>query len=142
MDKAALLEQFGISDRTLRRWCDGLGITFNQPKYSEAEVEQLTKIKELLAIKISLDDAIAQITGKRPEPKQAPGRYSNLPGQLQPKAVARALVQQFDQDVMTEVFHLLSQPMTRQEVSQYMDVISSSNDIVDVSYLLEAGVDD
>ena len=118
MDKAALLEQFGVSDRTLRRWCDGLGIVFNQPKYSEAEVEQLTKIKELLAMKIGLDDAIAKITGHRPEPKPAPGRYSNLPGQLQPKVVARALVQQFDQDVMAEFFQLLSQPMTRQEVYQ------------------------
>jgi len=141
MQQAELIELLGISDSYFRKWRAGLGI---EPKatYPDNEVEQFTRIKQELDNGLKLPDAIAQVTGRRPEPKQAPGRYSNLPGQLQPKTVARALVQQFDQDVIAEVFHLLSQPMTRQEVSQYMDVIGGSDDVVDVSYLLEAGSDD
>ena len=141
MEKSEILAELNMSENSLRRWCKALDIPFGAT-FTAEQVDLFHQLKEKMANRVGFDDAIAQITGHRPEPKPAPGRYSNLPGQLQPKTVATAMVQQFDQDVMTEFFKLLSQPMTRQEIAQYMDVIGSSDDVVDVSYLLEAGSDD
>jgi len=140
MQQAELIQQLGISDSYFRKWRAGLGI---EPKanYPDGEIELFNRLKQELESGAKLPEAIATITGRRPEPKQAPGRYSNLPAQLQPKAVAGALVQQFDQDVMTEFFRLLGQPLTRQEINQYVEVVSGSDDVID-AFILEAGSDD
>jgi len=140
MQQAELIELLGISDSYFRKWRAGLGI---EPKasYPDDEVEQFTRIKQELDNGLKLPDAIAQITGKRPEPKQAPGRYSNLPGQLQPKSVAGAMVAQFDAEVMQEFFRLLSQPLTKHEMDRYFQTAIGSDDVLD-AYILEAGTDD
>ena len=139
MNKQALITQLEISDRTWRRWCNGLGIETNKPSYSEQEISLLAKLKEQLDSRVGFDDAIAELTGKRPEPKQAPGRYSNLPAQLQPKTVATAMVQQFDQQVMEEFFKLLQQPLSKQQIDQYFQ--SADADVID-GYLLESAYEE
>lgn len=134
MEKAQLLTELGISENSLRRWCKALDSTFGQ-SFTDEQVKQFRQLKELLATRKNFDDAIAELTGKRPEPKQAPGRYSNLPAQLQPKTVATAMVQQFDQQVMEEFFKLLQQPLSKQQIDQYFQ--SADADVID-GYLLES----
>lgn len=104
MTKEELQQQLGIKLRQWQRWCKGLGFSASLESYSQEQIEQLEKLKQLLKEKYSFDDAIAAITGKVPQEDNPLGsalikRAKSQLDALQPEAIGEYLIEEFDRRV-------------------------------------------
>lgn len=145
MTKEQLQQQFGIKGRQWQRWCKALGFNASLESYSEEQIEQLERLRQLLNERMAFEDAVAQITGK---PKQEENlgtllaaRYSKEINQLAP-SIADAMIEALDRAVMQSFEQKLksSKPRIFEQFIDSFSLAIDSDDVLD-AMLLE-GADD
>lgn len=145
MTKEQLQERLGLKTRQWQRWCKALGFSASLEAYSEEQIEQLERLRQLLNEKMAFDDAVTQITGKSQQQgglgNSLATRYSREINQLAP-SIADAMVEALDRAVMASFEQKLKSSKPR-IFEQFLDSFSlaiDSDDVLD-AMLLE-GADD
>jgi hypothetical protein len=104
MSKEELQQELRLKTRQWQRWCGALGFSASLESYSEEQINQLQKLRQLLNEKVNFDDAIATITGQPPPEENAFAsalmkRAKSQLDALRPEEIGDALVEVFDQRV-------------------------------------------